>query len=164
MLQSDRYKQALLKSIEREWIALMAAIERLTPEQMVTPDVGEWSPKDNLAHLTMWLKALVGFHIDHRTAEEVLGIPAALAENFDFNRVNAFMYEQSKDRLTEDVLTELKTQYAEVCARLVSMSLEELMQPRHADDPDQRPLVLWVLGNTSEHFAEHRAIIEKILK
>jgi hypothetical protein len=43
------------------------------------------------------------------------------------------------------------------------MSFEDLMKPRHADDPEKRPLLMWVLGDTSEHFAEHRETIEKML-
>jgi len=164
MDQSERYKQSLMKSIEREWAALMDVVRRLDPEQMTTPDEGEWSPKDNLAHLTMWMKTLLDYHIEHKSAQEAMGIPDELAENFDFNRVNAYLFEQSKERDTEDVLAELKAKYAEVLARLEAISLDELMQPRHADDPEKRPLVLWVLGNTSEHFAEHREAIEKMLK
>jgi len=161
MEQSERYKQSLLKSIEREWLALLASVERLTPEQMSKPDGGGWAPKDNLAHLTQWLKMLLGYHFEHKSAGEVLGLPAELAENFDFNRANDWMFEQNKERPAAEVLAELKVKYAEVMARLASMPLESLMQPRHADDTQKRPLVLWVMGNTSEHFAEHRAIIEK---
>jgi hypothetical protein len=43
------------------------------------------------------------------------------------------------------------------------MSFDDLMAPRHADDPEKRPLLLWVIGDTSDHFAEHRAVIERML-
>jgi len=33
----------------------------------------------------------------------------------------------------------------------------------YADDPEKRPLLLWVIGDTSDHFAEHRAVIERML-
>ena len=153
----------LLSRIEAEWKALMDVVARLSPEQMVTPDEGGWSPKDNLAHLTQWLKALLGYHIEHRPGEEVLGIPNELSENFDFQRVNEYMAERSRDRTVEDVLGELKRKYAETVARLGSMPFEELLQPRFPDDPEKAPLLNWVLGNTTEHFAEHRATIEKML-
>jgi hypothetical protein len=160
---SDHYKSALLKGIQREWDALLYAVDRLTPEQMVTPDAGGWSPKDNLAHLTVWFKALTGYHMDHQSAEEVLGIPKELAESFNFQRVNAYTVEQSRARSTDDILNELKAKYAEVLARLESMSFDELLQPRFPDDPKKRPLLEWVLGNTSEHINEHRTSIEKML-
>jgi hypothetical protein len=163
MTISPHHKQALLKSIDREWTALWSVVERLSPEQLTRPDAGGWSPKDNLAHLTQWLKALLGYHFDGKPGGEVFGLPQELEENFDFNRVNAFLFEQNKDRPAEDVLAELKAKYAEVLTRLEAMPLETLLQPRFADDPEERPLVLWVLGNTAEHFAEHRATLEKLL-
>jgi len=39
-----------------------------------------------------------------------------------------------------------------------------LLKPRHADDPEKRPLLLWVLSDSTEHFAEHRETMEKMLK
>ena len=153
----------LLSRIEAEWKALMDVVAKLSPEQMVTPDTGGWSPKDNLAHLTEWLKALLGYHIERRPSEEVLGLPKELAENWDFQRVNETMADRSRDRSIEDVLGQLRKKYAEVMAKLKSMPFEDLLQPRFADDPDKAPLLNFVLGNTTEHFAEHRATIEKML-
>ena len=47
--------------------------------------------------------------------------------------------------------------------KLDATPFEDLLKPRHADDPQKRPVLLSVLGNTTEHFAEHRATIEKML-
>jgi len=162
-MSNNHYKSGLLKSIQREWDTLLQTVEGLTPEQMVTPDSGGWSPKDNLAHLTVWLKILSGYHMDHKSTEEVLGLPKEMAENFDFDRVNAYTVEQSRDRSAEDILNELEAKYAEVMARLESLPFEELLQPRFADDPTKVPLLNWVLGNTTDHFREHRMNIEKSL-
>ena len=164
MEQSARYKQSLLKVIDREWKALLSVIEQFSPEQLVTPDAGGWSPKDNLGHLTAWMQALLGYHFDGKPSAEVFGLPPELAENFDYNRVNAFLVEQNRNRPAEAILAELKTTYATVCARLEAMSLSDLLKQHFADDPEKRPLVLWVLGNTSEHFLEHRLTLEKLLK
>jgi hypothetical protein len=154
----------LLSGIAAEWDLLQAAIARLTPKQMVTPDAGGWSPKDNLAHLSQWMKALLGFHIDRQPAEQVLGIPKDLADNFDFQRVNEYMFEHNRDRSVEDVLAELNEMYARVVARLEVIPFSELLLPRWEDDPEKTPLLAYVLGNTTGHFAEHRATIEKILQ
>lgn len=161
---SSHHKTALLKSIEREWTALWNVIERLSPEQMSTLDAGGWSPKDNLAHLAEWLKVLLGYHIDKLPAHEVLGIGPEQVKEWDFRVINPILFERNKDRSPAEVLAGLKEAYAEVIARLESMSIDELMQPRRADDPQKLPLVLWILGDTSDHFAEHRATIEKMLK
>jgi hypothetical protein len=44
------------------------------------------------------------------------------------------------------------------------MSFEDFMKPRHADDLEKRPLVLWIMGDTTDHFAEHRETIERTIK
>jgi hypothetical protein len=161
---SEHHKTALLKSIQREWDALLSVAGRLSPEQMSTPDSGGWSPKDNLAHLSEWIKALMGYHMDKRPAHEVMGVSEEITEGWNMDIINPVLFERNKNRSAEDVLAELKKVHAELVARLEGMSIDELMQPRRDDDPQKRPLVLWILGDTSEHYAEHRAVIEKALR
>jgi hypothetical protein len=156
-------KAELLSEIEREWKALMDVVDQLTPEQMVTPDEGGWSPKDNLAHLTEWMTALMGYHMDGRPSHEVMDLSPADTEDWDFDIINARLFERNKNRPVEDVLAELKNKYAELIAKLEQMPFEDLLKPRWPDDPEKRPLVSWVLGDSSEHFAEHREVIERAL-
>jgi hypothetical protein len=37
------------------------------------------------------------------------------------------------------------------------------MRSRFDDDPEKKPLINWVIYNTSEHFEEHRETIAKML-
>ena len=156
-------KDELLAVIRREWQALMDVVSRLSPEQMATPDEGGWTPKDNLAHLAEWIKVLLGYHMDRRPAAEVLAMPVEVTEGWDMEKINPVLLERNRGRSTEDVLVELNQVYAELTARLESMSWEDLMQPRREDDPEKTPLLVWVLGDSSEHFEEHRRTIEKSL-
>jgi hypothetical protein len=151
----------LLNNIDQEWTALMHVVNQLTPDQMTTPDAGGWSPKDNLAHLTEWLKILLGYHMDKRSPYEVVGVAPDVTKDWDMDVMNNILFERSRLRSSKDVLDELKRVYAEVVARLQATPFDELMEPRHPDDPEQQPLLNWVLGNTSGHFSEHRANIEK---
>jgi hypothetical protein len=153
----------LLGNINGEWLALLGVIENLSPEKMITPDVGGWSPKDNLAHLTEWMKILLGYHMDKRPSAEVIGVAVEATEDWDFAAINKLFFERNRHRSTEDVLDELKQVYAEVVSRLKSTPFNDLLKPRYPDDPDKQPLLNWVLGNTTEHFEEHRVNIEKIL-
>jgi hypothetical protein len=66
------------------------------------------------------------------------------------------------------VLRELKSVYNELSEKLKSTPFEDLLKPRHPDDPwlygeRTQPLLGWVLGDTTEHFSEHRETIEKML-
>jgi hypothetical protein len=156
-------KAELMASIEREWKLLMDAVAKLDFTQMTTPDAGGWSPKDNLAHLTEWMKSLMGYHIDRRPAHEVMNVSEEVTKGWDMEIINPVLFERNRNRPLQDVLAELKSVYAELINKLEGMTFEDLLKPRHADDPEKRPVLMWILGDTTDHFAEHRATIEKIL-
>jgi hypothetical protein len=94
----------------------------------------------------------------------VLGVSEDAAKDWDMEVINPVLFERNRDRSRQEVLDELKVVYKQLFMKLDSMSFEDLIKPRHADDPEKRPLLLWVLGDTTEHFAEHRETIEKSLK
>jgi hypothetical protein len=156
-------KNELMFVIRREWGLLMDLVARLDEEQMTTPDEGGWSPKDNLAHLSEWMNSLMGYHMDRRPAYEVMRIPEEATKGWDMEIINPILFERNKNRSTQDVLDELRRTYDLLIAKLEATPFEDLMKPRHASDPEKRPLLLWVIGDTSDHFAEHRATIEKTL-
>ena len=157
-------KHELMSAIRREWKALMDVVAELDAANKLTvPDEGGWSPKDNLAHLAEWMNALMGYHMDRRPSHEVFRVPEEVTRGWDMEIINPVLYERNKDRSTQDVLDELDQVYARLLRKLDSTPFEDLLKPRHADDPEKRPLLLWVLGDTTEHFAEHRETIEKML-
>ena len=157
-------KKELMSAIEREWTLLLQVAEKLTDKQMTAPDEGGWSPRDNLAHLSEWMKVLMGYHIDHRPSHEVLGVAETVTKGWDMEVINPVLFERNRGRSRQDVLDELKAVYKQLFSKLDSMSFEDLLKPRHADDPEKRPLLMWVLGDTTEHFLEHRETIERWLK
>jgi len=156
-------KAELMSAIRREWKQLMDVVQKLDEQKMTTPDAGGWSPKDNLAHLSEWMNSMMGYHIDNRPPHEVMRITEEQARGWNMEVINPVLFERNKDRSIEDVLDELKQTYEKVLAKLDGMSYEDLMKPRHDDDPEKRPLLMWVIGDTSGHFAEHREVIERML-
>lgn len=156
-------KTELMSAIAREWTLLMDVVSKLDEDKMTTPDAGGWSPKDNLAHLAEWMNVLMGFHLDRRPAHEVLGVSEEVTNGWDMEIINPVLFERSKNRTTEDVLDGLKRTYATLVEKLDGLTFEYLLTPRHKDDPQKRPVLMWVLGDTTEHFKEHRATIERML-
>jgi hypothetical protein len=157
-------KAELMSAIKREWNALMDVVAKLeAANKMTMTDEGGWSPKDNLAHLSEWMNSMMGYHMDKRPPHEVMRIPEEAAKGWDMEIINPILFERNKNRSLEDVKNELKQTYERVLAKLDAMSFEDLMKPRRADDPEKRPLLLWVIGDTSDHFAEHRETIGKML-
>ena len=156
-------RSELMSAIAHEWKLLQDVIAKLDESKMTAPDAGGWSPKDNLAHLAEWMNVLMGYHIDRRPSHEVLNVSEEVTRGWDMDVINPVLFERTRNRSTQDVLDELQRVYAELLKKLEATPFEELLKPRHADDPEKRPVLLWVLGDTSEHFAEHRATIEKML-
>jgi len=157
-------KAELMSAIKREWKLLMDTVVKLEEKnKLTTPDEGGWSPKDNLAHLSEWMNVLMGYHLDRRPSHEVLNVSEDVTKDWDMEVINPVLFERNKNRSIEDVLDELKHVYEELVGKLNAMSFEDLLKPRHANDPEKRPVLIWVLGDTTEHFAEHRETIEKLL-
>lgn len=155
-------KSELMSAIAREWNLLMDVVSKLDETRMTAPDEGGWSPKDNLAHLAEWMNVLMGYHLDRRPPHEVLGVSEDVTKGWDMEVINPVLFERNKDRSTEDVLDGLKRTYDELVEKLDALTFEYLLMPRHADDPQKRPVLLWVLGDTTDHFKEHRETIEKM--
>lgn len=156
-------KAELMSAIRREWKLLMNVVDRLDEQKMTAPDEGGWSPKDNLAHLIEWMNSLMGYHMDRRPAHEVMSMTEEQTRDWDIEVINPVLYERNKDRSIDDIMDELKQTYEKLLAKLDATPFEDLLKPRHPDDPEKRPLLMWVLGDTSEHFAEHREVIERML-
>ncbi|HEY9153067.1 MAG TPA: ClbS/DfsB family four-helix bundle protein, partial [Anaerolineales bacterium] len=156
-------KEEMMLAIDREWTALMRLVESLTAEEMTTPDSGGWSPKDNLAHLSVWMDFMVKHYLGHQPEHIVLNIDAKTFNGLDEDGQNAVIFERNRARSTDDVLTEFKSTYKEIVKTLNTVSFPNLMKPFN-DDPSQPSVLESVLGDTSEHFAEHRGYIERAVK
>ncbi len=151
----------LMARIEQEWNALMRVVERLTPQQMTTPDTGGWSPKDNLAHLAAWMRYMKDCYIQKMPGHEVMGIEAERFYGLNDDGINAILFERNRNRPAEDVLDGLKSTYADIVQTLGETPIAELMKPVRESGPDKRLVVETVAGNTYDHFREHRLNIEK---
>jgi hypothetical protein len=78
--------------------------------------------------------------------------------------INPVLFERNKDLARKDVMKLLNKTYRKLMTKLKAMSFKDLMKPRRADDPKKRPVLLWVLGDTTDHFKEHRLVIQRGLK
>lgn len=159
MNQLPQSTAELLDRVEQEWSRLLSGLASLSPAQMTTPDADGWSIKDHLAHLTHWEQWLLRHHIAGEPAHDILKLDAAMLEEFDTDWVNEQVRQQNSPRSLPEVLDNLHQTHAEVVATLRQMPFDKLLQPRYADDPEQRPLLNWVAGDTYEHYQEHSAAL-----
>src|SRR5688572_32347487 len=104
-------KQELMSEIEKQWKLLIQVAGKLTDKQMAAPDEGGWSPKDNLAHLSEWMKALTGYHLDKRPSHEVMNLPEEVTKDWDMEVINPVLFKRNRDRSRTEVMDELKATY-----------------------------------------------------
>jgi hypothetical protein len=103
-------------------------------------------------------------YLNKKPAHEAMGMEATTLAGLDETGENAVLFERDRDRTVSDVLEGLKRAYAEVVEKLKKMPFADLMKPFKDNDPEKRLVIQGVLGNTSEHFVEHRATIEKVIQ
>ncbi len=156
-------KAELMERIRRERAALEQVISSLSDDQMTTPGPERWSVKDHLAHIVTWEQILLLTHMQGRPFAEAAKMDeataAATADMTAEGGINDFFYERDKDRPLGDVLHDFQQSHQEVLAALETMEYAELVKLHHPDNPDAGRLLDYVIGDTYEHYAEHRNII-----
>lgn len=150
----------LLARIERDWSAMMVLVEDLSREQLESPIAGGWAVKDHLAHLATWERFMLYCYLGGMTPHEAFGFDEATYDTLDEDGINALIYVRNADLPVEAVLADSIRTHQEVLAALQGMNFADLMKPRFADDPQQRPMLDWVIGNTYEHYQEHLLMME----
>jgi hypothetical protein len=163
-LSNPRNKAELMERIQLEWTAMEQAISHLSDEQMSLPGTGGWSVKDNLAHVTAWEQFMLLSYLQGRPEHEVMQVDEAILRTLDINGLNEVLYQRNKDRPPSAVLAGLRRSHEQVLAALEQMSFANLMKPLYADDPEARLVIGEVIGNTYEHYREHRAAIWAIIE
>ena len=166
--RSDRARPqntaALLERILRDWIALEQTFAGLSEEQMNVPGTGGWSIKDHLAHLAAWEQFMLQHHLQGRPEHEVVQVDEATWKTLDEDGENAILHQRSQARSLVEVLAERRRSHEQVVATLEHTPFADLMKPHYPDDPKARPLIEGVIGNTYEHYQEHRGYIEALIE
>lgn len=156
-------KDALMARIDREWTALEQAIAGLPDKRMLVPDAGGWSIKDNLAHLSAWEEFLRLHYLGKMPAAEAFGMEEAILR--DVTQINDAIFTRNEDRPLQDVLAGMRATHAQLITALARMSFQEMLQPLAVEeDPEQHALLDEIVNNTYDHYREHRATIEKLVK
>lgn len=152
-------KAELMTRIDEAWSSLQALLAPLPAEQMDVPDQGGWSIKDNLAHLVFWEQLLLRSYLGNEPPEDVLKVRASTLETLDEDGINAIVQRGSRSLPVADVLAASQDSHTQVVMHLDALPFDVLLQPRYPDDPQQRPLLDWVIGNTYDHYREHAVAI-----
>jgi hypothetical protein len=150
----------LMERIEAAWAELDQALIDLDAHQIaLRPATGEWSIKDHLAHLTVWMHSAAAILTGERRPE-AMGVDDAVWETRDEDRINEQIEERWAGRAPADVLAALRTAQARLRELIGAMSDEDLARAYSHFQPDDppynpAPVVGWIAGNTFGHVEMH---------
>jgi hypothetical protein len=157
-------KTDLMDLIHRSHAALEKVIDPLSEAQLSAPGPAEgWAVKDHLAHIAAWEQYMLKHYIRGMAPHEAMEVDEATMQAIDETAENEILYLRYKHHPADEVLAEFNRSFHEVLSTLEEMSFDELAKPRFPDDPEQRPLLTWIAGNTYGHYAEHTPWIKDLL-
>lgn len=132
------------------------ALATLDETQMIQPSTcGDWSVKDVIAHITWYEREMVGM-IRQRA---LLGSDLW---NVSLEQRNAAIFEEYKDRLLADILSDVRTIHKSLMELIQGLSDDDFQDASHFREmpPDWKPWEV-IASNTFEHYLDHVADIRK---
>ncbi|HEY7021031.1 MAG TPA: DinB family protein [Ktedonobacterales bacterium] len=165
-----RNTEELLARIADGWAILHQRIAPLSSAQLTAsgPD-GGWSVKDHLAHLATWEGMLITL-LEGKPIPTAFGMSRAEYDALEStDALNAVIAEQHKGFSLDEVMRRSEETHTRLVALIGALPDEDLskpitfFQPDDPDGPDERPVLVKIIGDTYGHYAEHLPWIEAIL-
>lgn len=138
-------RDRLLESLDRARAQEEALIALIDDEP--APVAGQWTAKDNVAHLNAWREHAAHLLESVQRGEE----PEGPVDDRDLDARNAVIYEAHRDKSAADVRAAIATSYAALIAAVAASSAEDLLRER----PGGSALWHLVPGNGHGHVAQH---------
>ncbi len=151
-------KEELLEKIKQERYLLEETLSKLSQSDMNIPAFESgWTAKDILAHILSWEQLMVkwiGMALNGETPND------RPQSDEIINAMNAEIFANNQNRDLLGILQEFKTSHQQALEVIEGLSEGQLNDPALAPWRQGRPLWLLVMGNTWEHYMEHRQDIE----
>ncbi len=155
-------KTELLDRIDQAWTALQAALAGLSEAQLTAPGEGGWSTIDNLTHVEFWEQYMLRAYLGGESEHEAAGVDAATYRTLDTDSLNAIVYRRNQGRPPGGVRADLQRTHEKIMSTLEAMPWADLTRQLYPEDPEARPVLAWVVGNTYDHYLEHLQTIQRL--
>lgn len=153
-------KDGLLRRMKTSYERVEAVVDTLTPQQWVAPrELGAWSARDVVAHLTYWLDRLIE-EVDAVGLQKPPKEPTIGLSDADVADANARAAEAHRDDTPHQALGAFRRSYAQLVDMLQPLSWDDLATVGRFEWLGQTPLWRVVAEDTWEHFDEHLPEIE----
>lgn len=155
----------VLARIGQGWDEFNAYLATLTEKQLIEPkDAGGWTIKDHVIHLAIWEDGIYAL-LERLMRVQYMGIDERTWENGDADEINAILQPRYKDLSWAEVHTRRLHIHQRLIDKIASLKDEDLLRPYRFYElasMEDRPVILWIRGNTYEHYVEHLPWIQKI--
>ena len=160
---SSLSKTQLLTELRNEQAAWEALLDEIGEAHMTQPEVGGWSIKDIVAHLTGWRRRSVR-RFQALLKHEPDFSPPWPPELREDDEINAWIYEANCDRPLADVLSESRDVFQQLLETLDAFSEAELQDLRRTLglEDEQVSGSLFFAHFHQEHEPDMRAWLEKV--
>lgn len=158
-------KSELLERLNQSWKKLERALEPLRDEQITSQrDRVGWSIKDHLDHLSVWEEGIAAL-LERKPRLTAMGLDAAATEGLGgetlFDEMNAKIRERTKSRSLSETRTALRASREHLVRALDGLRDADLFrgysyyQPDETGEESSKPIMDWVVNNSSGHYLEH---------
>jgi hypothetical protein len=161
-------KAELLRLIHASRTALEKTLNGLNEAQLTAPGPEGWSIRDHLAHLAAWEQGMVEL-LHRRNRFAAMQVEDAIRQGKSENEINALIYKHHMQLTLPQVLERFQDVHRQMIEAIEGLSEAELFGPYDAFLPEQergnrpQPVINWIMGNTYQHFDEHRGYIKQLL-
>jgi hypothetical protein len=157
-------KAELLDRIRREHAALEQTIARLSDEQLLAQVEHGWTVKDLLAHITAWEQVTLRVHLERQPFDQAIKLQGVRYGVDNVDTINDAFHERDKGKPLPEVLSAFHQSYDQI--KVAVEGLDEARLFSHYIPQGRTSgggqLIEWVVGDTYEHYREHRLTIEQL--
>jgi hypothetical protein len=167
MNENEITKAQLLQRIAVSWQALQEMLSGLDETTLKRPDPESgWTISDHVFHLAAWERG-IAYLLTRRSRYEGMGITAEQWQELTMDEINEEVHRAGQKRLPAEALAIGRQSHQEMLDALADLTEADLFRDYSyydpSGEPDGRPIVGWIIGNTFGHYDEHLDYIRSML-
>lgn len=160
-------KGQLLERMADGYEGLERLLATLDDEALSRPGAEGWAVKDHLWHLAKWEQG-IAWLLGRRSRVEGMGITQQEWDDLTMDEVNDLVYQHNRERPAAEALAGFRDAHQAMLDALAPLSDEDIQRPYSDFDPAakryaDRPIIGWIIGDSYEHYDEHRGWIQEML-
>ena len=156
-------RDLLLKRIDDAWDELQDVVRPLDEQRLsVVPPGSDWSVKDHLAHIAVWLDVAVA-RVTGTPDNAPFGLDEESFRTASDDELNDAANRLHKDRPVDEVVEDLRQAHTKIVTLIEGLTEAGLARPLKSLRPLRRTVMDILVSTTSEHYREHSGWIRALV-